>query len=91
MTNVQYRLYKAELVNTCLTLLITNTFFAILFLTMLRSFQSSLESICTPNNLVTNTLFKFSQFMHTEYVSSQLLFVNTMKFVFDVFKESLFT
>ena len=29
--------------------------------------------------------------MHTEYVSSQLLFVNIMKFVFDVFKESLFT
>ena len=29
--------------------------------------------------------------VYTEYVSSQLLFVNTMEFVFDVFKESLFT
>ena len=29
--------------------------------------------------------------MHTEYVSSQLLFVNTVKFVVDVFTESVFT
>ena len=27
MTNVQYTLYKAELVNTCLTLFFTDTFF----------------------------------------------------------------
>ena len=49
-----------------------------------------LRAICTPKNFVTNTLDKFSPFMHTEYVSSQLLLVNIMKFVFDVFKESLF-
>ena len=36
-----------------------------------------------------DTLDKFSPFMHTVYVSSQLRFVNTMKFVFVVFKESL--
>ena len=37
---------------------------------------------CTPKNFVTNTLAKFSPFMHTVYVSSQLRFVNNMKFVF---------
>ena len=56
-STIYSRLYKALLVSKCLTLYITETFFAILFfMTLMCLLQFNWKSKCTPRNFVTKTL-----------------------------------
>ena len=54
---VRYKEHSAELVNKCLTLYITDTFFEILFfMRLICSLRFKWQSMCTPRNLLESVL-----------------------------------
>ena len=73
-----------------LTLYITETWFAILFVMPLRCLlQFNWKSKCTPRNFVTTTLVSIP-FILILQLSSHFLLIHIIKLVLEIFKESLF-